>query len=186
MFINPKVAIEKGWIIFPSWMTEEQREKCVQPDAIDWVVSKIFKITTSDDFIITENNGKRNRQMTECYPEILYHNQFPSIEGWWLSAHTAYDIMSDFYVNVPEKAAAILVIRSSLSRNGCVLSSGIFDSSFKGNIGATLHNHLGPTFIERNMRIAQIAFISAESAKQYQGQYNRDVGIHWTSEASSA
>lgn len=181
MFINPKTAIAEGWLKFPEWMSDEFKEKCIQPNAIDWTADRLFAYSDNDDqsndFVLSESR-KNMRPSTEMYPHADY--RVASNEYWKLPPNSYFDAMSDFYVEVPSGVAVILIVRSTLSRNGLYITSGLFDSKFSGHLGATLHNRGQLAYIAPRTRIAQVAFITAEdSGIAYAGGYNTTVGQHW-------
>lgn len=167
MFISPRKVIEQGWLKFPDWMTDEQKEKCIQPNAIDFTVDRLFQIIASPDAFISEETR-------------LWHDQC-EMEGstFCLQHNGLYDGMSDFYVTVPEQVACMLVNRSSLNRLGIHLNSGIYDSGFKGQMGFSLHNRVGNVALARHTRVGQIIFIESDSVGQYAGGFNTEQGKHW-------
>lgn len=174
MFVNPKIAIEKGWI------KGNIQEKNIQPNAIDFTLDKLFTVYDHQAFILTEQT-KQMRKSVEMYPEDLIHRDFGQyIKGWWLSPGKVYDGMSNFTVDVPEGIAVQLIIRSTLNRNGIFLTSGLYDSGFKGHIGFALHNRSGEAFLEQGVRVGQIIFVASENAGVYAGGYNHEEGTHWT------
>lgn len=181
MFINPNHAIQEGWVTFPEWMSEEFKQKCVQPDAIDFTADRMFAYGTSDDkandFIISELH-KTMRPSVEMSPDV---DRMGTGDVYWkLHRKSYFDVMSDFYVDVPTGVVALLIVRSTLSRNGLYITSGLFDSNFSGHLGATIHNRGQAAYIAPHTRIAQVAFITAEdSGIAYAGSYNTTVGQHW-------
>ena len=72
----------------------------------------------------------------------------------------------------------LIRIRSSLSRRGIFLSSGIYDPGFKGVGGVTLYNFSDDTInIAKYTRIGQMIVFQANSAKKYNGFYNQNKTI---------
>lgn len=172
MLISPLVAIDKGWIEFPSYMSEHQKQKCIQPNAIDFTLDHLH-VVEDNTATITEN--KKEMRQTHPY-ELTDVNSNLLIES-----NVLYDVMSDFYVNVPDNVACKLIIRSTFSRSGILMNNGLYDSGFKGNIGCTLFNmSKGLLITESCTRIGQIMFIESASVGQYSGGYNRKKGEHWT------
>lgn len=171
MFINPKVAIEKGWVKFPDYVSEEFKEQCIQPNALDITVDHIFTVNNDTIFQISEDK-KAHRGGGKLATD--------SSNQWYLHSKQSYDIMSDFYVDLPEGVAAQLIIRSSFNRNGLFITSGLYDSGFKGNIGMMLHNMSGPAQITKGTRVCQLIFVSSDSSKVYAGGYNTAEGQHWS------
>jgi deoxycytidine triphosphate deaminase len=64
------------------------------------------------------------------------------------------------------------------------LVSGLYDSGFKGNIGAVLHTGTAYATIEVGVRIGQIMFIESKSVGTYAGGYNTADGQHWKDKAT--
>lgn len=172
MFINPKIAIEKGWVKFPEWMSEEQQHKCIQPNALDLTVDHIFHIAHSNVFFISEDT-KQMRGGSEIIPVDGRH-PVKQTDLCWNLTEGVYDILSDFYVEIPENVAAMLIVRSTFNRNGLYITSGLYDQGFKNNVGMTLHNRSGNATIVKGTRIAQIIFIESQSSGHlYSGGYNK-------------
>jgi deoxycytidine triphosphate deaminase len=169
MFINPKQAIIEQWITFPEWMDDKQREKCIQPNAIDFTLDQVRSIDSFSVFKISETE------------KIMRDTALlPSESGWALTKNYVYDGMSDFYINVPENVAAFLIIRSSFNRNGLFIQSGLYDSGYKGHIGFVIYNMGGVAYIDPHTRIGQVIFVKSENATMYAGGWNHEQGTHYT------
>jgi len=168
MFINPKVAIENGWI---SGIVSE--EKQVQPNAIDFTLDRLFTINHQNTFVISEE-GKQMRGGIEHNPII---DRATGNEFWKLD-HGVYDGMSNMFVKVPEGVAVQLIIRSTFNRNGLFLTSGLYDSGFEGHIGFALHNRSGEARIGVGTRVGQIIFVHSDNATTYAGGWNHEEGTH--------
>ena len=177
MFVNPREAIEQGWIKFPDHFTEADKEKCIQPNAIDFTVDRLFQIAPAGVFVISEDL-KIMKNQTEMYatPQPLIHEQ----SGWVLSGG-AFDFLSDFYIKVPDGVAAYLVPRSTFVRNGVTVTSGLYDTGFEGNVGGVIFCNGNVAAIGKGTRIGQLIFVRSDtSGKTYAGGYNGAVGQHWT------
>lgn len=75
-------------------------------------------------------------------------------------------------ISVPANAAAMLCVRSSLSRKGIFISSGVYDPGFSGASGCTIYNMGKETLVmEAGDRIAQMVFFECDPASQYNGKY---------------
>jgi len=171
MFINPKIAIEKGWI-----KGIKDPAKQVQPNAIDFTLDKVMALSTEVLPFISETS-KIMRALDEITAD-------PFLEEWMLEGGRVYDGTSDVYVEVPEGVAAILYTRSTFARNGVIIASGLYDSGFKGNVGFTIYTIGGPIIVRVGTRIGQIAFVGAESAGLYTGGYNHPEGTHYTEQCA--
>lgn len=177
MYINPKLAIENGWI-----SGVKNPEIQCQPNAIDFTVDRLFTIDKNTDFIISED-GKQMRSSSELNSTDCPGPDDCRMSGWELQPGTVYDGMSDISVDLPEGVACELIIRSTFNRNGLFLTSGLYDSGYKGPIGFALHNRSGKSFLAPGTRIGQIKFIATDKAGLYAGGYNHDAGTHWSEES---
>lgn len=169
MFINPKIAIEKGWIV-----GVKDPKKQVQPNATDFTLDKVSTIKGAS-YISEDRKIMRNIQ--ELKPLLI--NSAAGTEYWSLEAGQVYDGLSDIYVTVPPGIAAVLYTRSTFVRNGVFLMSGLYDSGFQGNIGFTICTVGGAIDIGVGTRIGQIGFLPADNAGLYAGGYNHSSGTHW-------
>lgn len=164
MFINPKIAIEQGWV-----QGIVDQDKQVQPNAIDITLDKL-KVLSTDVARVSEID-KSMRTLLDVKP---------SPGGWGLVHGHVYDGTSTMYCDLPDGVAAILYTRSTLARNGVFLVSGLYDSGYKGHIGFTIYPIGGSITIQPGTRVGQIAFVSADSAKLYAGGWNHTEGTHYT------
>lgn len=84
------------------------------------------------------------------------------------------NILLNERIKLPANMCAELKVRSTYSRKGMFLSSGLWDSGFEGNLGCTLYNMSNdPILIPKDERICQVVCYEAESAGLYNGQYQR-------------
>jgi len=69
----------------------------------------------------------------------------------------------------------LIVIRSSLSRQGIFCTSGVYDPGFNGVGGVSIYN-LSEKQVElvKGFRIGQMICFEANPAKQYTGFYNKN------------
>jgi deoxycytidine triphosphate deaminase len=178
MFINPNIAISNGWITFPKWVTDEERAKYIQPNAIDFTMDNVQMI----DKEASHTYGISLVRITETDKKMPQAIFVPQGEDgvFRLAPDEVYDVMSDFYVDVPVGVCAMLYLRSTFSRCGVRLSSGLYDTGFKGNIGCTLVNHGVTVTTQLRTRVGQIAFLTSDSAKEYAGGWNTANGQHWS------
>lgn len=174
MFISPEVAINEGWITHPdcSSLEDWKERKFVNPNAIDFTIDRLFKVDETTTAVITETT----RTFRDT-PEVPTNT-----DGMWvLAPRTVYDGMSFMHVEVPNNVACMLVNRSTFNRCGAHLNSGLYDSSFQGNIGFTLTNRSGGLITAPGTRVGQIIFINSEAAGKYAGIYNNaESGTHWS------
>lgn len=187
MIINPNKLVESNNITGTF---------SVQPNAIDFSLDQLFhKEPTftylSNDKSVVKHKNHTPVELTDAYTARLLNSaQIESLEpdqvtGWLLQPNMIYDGLSSVYVKVPEGMCALIVGRSTLNRNAVLLTSGLYDSGFEGNIGFALHNRLGTTFIEKGTMVGQIIFFDAETAHMYKGHYNTENGQHWSDAVSA-
>jgi len=152
MFINPQIAINEGWI---TGIVDP--EKQVQPNAIDFTLDKVFSVAVANAFIISE----AGKVMRGGAPYGSVEDRASGLQFWNLKEGTLWDCLSDVYVDVPEGVACMLVPRSTFTRNGLFLTSGLYDSGFKGHIGFVLHNRAGLAKVGVGTRVGQVIFVES-------------------------
>lgn len=181
MFINPQQAIDSGWITF---LDGTDIDVLVQPNAIDFTLDRLYKLKDDSSFYLHEE-FKIHRGTVEVEPQTITREMIVD-EYFKLDAHSCYDAMSDIYVSVPEGVAAFLIVRSSLNRNGLFITSGLYDSGFKGNIGFFIHNNASsPAYLQEGVRVGQIIFVKSDSHGVYSGSYNTQPGQFWNDRSHS-
>ena len=131
-----------------------------QPNAVDLRVSKIYKIK-QDDFVIT-NDHKKHRGSEELGTDG---------EGFYHLLPGHYEVIMENVINVGEGEAGWVITRSTLNRNGCFLTSGLYDSGYHGAMAGVLHVTIGPAYIKQGTRIGQYLSFNAESLSSYDGDY---------------
>ncbi len=73
---------------------------------------------------------------------------------------------------------AIFNVRSSFSRQGVFVSTGIYDPGFKGTGGCTIYNMAaGRIELKKGERIGQMICFKADAASSYDGHYNKSNSI---------
>jgi deoxycytidine triphosphate deaminase len=164
MLINPRTAIEQGWITFPSWMTEEEKEECVQQNAMDITLDHLYRFNTNSYFVLTKSK-KQMRETLPVAPIVIDGEEVFPISG-------DMDFMSDFYINLPEGVAVEIIVRSTFNRNGIFITTGLYDQGYQNYIGGIIRNNGPIAYVAPGSRLAQIKFIKAESSgKMYNGSY---------------
>ena len=163
MFISPQTAIEKGWIKRSDGA--EIAAESIQPNAIDFTIDRVFvadpngkQFKVAD--VVVDGVVKTVKQFpdfTELESQEDADPKFDRVPMFNLTARTTYDFLSEFYVEVPEGVAALLIVRSTFNRGGLFVTSGLYDSGFKGNIGAALHNNgVDDALVGKGTRVGQI------------------------------
>jgi deoxycytidine triphosphate deaminase len=174
MIISPQKAIENGWVkgIY-------NPELQVQPNAIDFTLDRAYTVTDTAFSLALDSSGREQKQMRggeELSPEKL---SWVDYSTWTIPKRDMIDCLSDMYVEVPNDVAVMLVPRSTLTRNGLILASGLYDTGFQGHIGFLLHNLSSvDAYIGPGVRVGQCMFVAADSVGQYAGGWNHDQGTH--------
>ena len=132
----------------------------VQPNAIDLKVESLRLI--NDDVFSIDEESKDHRGSSPVRTE----------EGYWrLEAGKRYEVIFEGIINVAEGEAGWVITRSTLNRNGLFLTSGLYDSGYKGVMAGCLHVTSGPARIKKGTRLGQFILFEAESLSSYDGDY---------------
>lgn len=132
----------------------------VQPNAVDLRVAKIYSIN-NDVFIIDEEQKKHRGSI------ILE----PDYDGYWTLMPGTYEIVMENIIEVGEDEAGWVITRSTLNRNGCFITSGLYDSGYHGVMAGALHVTKGPMRMKPGTRVGQFLLFKSETLKQYDGDY---------------
>lgn len=82
------------------------------------------------------------------------------------------NILLNEEVKIPKDCFMILYSRSSYSRQGIFVTSGLYDSGFFGTIGCSIYNLSDEEIvIPKNERICQAVFWKASAASLYNGKW---------------
>lgn len=143
-----------------SSLTEVQ-EGDVQPNAVDLRLGKIYKINEENIFEIS-NEHKKHRGGSEVTADQ---------DGFFNLEPGHYEVVMENIINVGEGEAGWVITRSTLNRNGCFLTSGLYDSGYHGVMAGVLHVTAGPARIKVGTRIGQYLSFNAEALHKYDGDY---------------
>jgi len=142
-----------------SWLTGVQ-EGDSQPNAVDLRLDKVFRITSNLFELSNEHKDHRGSDILNTDDE----NYFQLYVG-------SYEVIFENVINVGEGEAGWVITRSTLNRNGCFLTSGLYDSGYNGLMAGVLHVTCGPARIKRGTRIGQYLSFDAEALTMYDGDY---------------
>jgi deoxycytidine triphosphate deaminase len=148
-------------------------EKSIQPNAVDIRCAELMHIVPDNGYLTISESGPK-----EFWPQLI-PPETQNVEGkyWVLSPRSSYQFETNHQVVVPEGMAGWLIIRSTLSRNGIIMSGGLYDGGYNGMIGGTIHNLTdGRVRLEKNCRIGQFIMAESETAHLYDGHYNKNGG----------
>lgn len=132
----------------------------IQPNAVDLRVDKIFRVSTND-FVIDEDR-KVHRGSSELEPNS---------DGYWNLVPGTYEIIMENIITVGEDEAGWVITRSTLNRNGCYITSGLYDSGYNGVMAGALHVTCGNLKIKKGTRVGQFLLFKSESLHLYDGDY---------------
>lgn len=189
MLLNPQEIVEKQIVKGPV---------SIQPNAIDFALESVKLIEPGLAYISNDKQHVQHANQCTIDPTdaLDLHQKYGVIHpdrelergqcfGWYLEPNRSYDVTSSAYVEVPEGSAAFLIPRSTFTRNAVSMSSGLYDSGFKGNIGFVLKTGNTALFVEQGTFVGQIYFTDSQNASSYTGGYNTKDGQHWTEAAAT-
>lgn len=136
------------------------QEGDVQPNAVDLRLDKVFRVL-NNVFEIT-NDTKKHRGTEEIHPDG---------EGFFTLHPGSYEIVMENIVHVGEGEAGWVITRSTLNRNGCFITSGLYDSGYHGVMAGVLHITTGLARIKKGTRVGQYLSFDAEALHKYDGDY---------------
>jgi deoxycytidine triphosphate deaminase len=131
-----------------------------QPNAVDLRLGKVFKILSS---VFEVTNETKTHRGTE---ELL-----PDSEGFYHLEPGHYEVVMENIIKVGEGEAGWVITRSTLNRNGCFITSGLYDSGYHGVMAGVMHVTVGPAKIKKGTRIGQYLSFNAEALTMYNGSY---------------
>lgn len=135
-------------------------EKDIQPNAVDLKLEKVFQILPNEFEI--SNDHKKHRGTEELVPDA---------EGYFTLYQGSYEIVMENLINVGKGEAGWVITRSTLNRNGCFITSGLYDSGYHGVMAGVLHVTMGTARIKKGTRVGQYLSFDAESLHMYDGDY---------------
>ena len=131
-----------------------------QANAIDLRLDKVFRILPNI-FEIT-NDHKKHRGSEEILPDA---------EDFFALSPGSYEIVMENIIHVGEGEAGWVITRSTLNRNGCFITSGLYDSGYHGVMAGVLHIAVGDARIKKGTRVGQYLSFNAEALSLYDGDY---------------
>lgn len=142
-----------------SFLTNVQQGD-TQPNAVDLRVDKIFSIKPS--LFVIDEEKKLHRGSSE---------ELPDEQGYWHLDEGTYEIVMENMITVGEGEAGWVITRSTLNRNGVFITSGLYDSGYRGVMAGALHVTTGPLRIKKGTRVGQFLLFKSETLKLYDGSY---------------
>jgi len=132
----------------------------IQPNAVDLRLDKVFQI--QPNIFEISNEHKVHRGSKELIPDA---------DGYFTLYPGAYEIVMENIIHVGEGEAGWVITRSTLNRNGCFITSGLYDSGYHGVMAGVLHVTVDTAKIKKGTRVGQYLSFDAESLKMYDGSY---------------
>ncbi len=118
---------------------------------------------------------KDKTELTKYFPIIMTKDE-EGRTGWNLPVG-CYDVVFNEGCNIPANRVAMIRQRSSVLRNGGIISSSVFDPGFKTDRIGTVLIIFSPMFIEQDARVAQMYFHECAAVSEedlYDGQWQND------------
>lgn len=136
------------------------QEGDVQPNAVDLRLGKVFQI--NNEVFEVSNDHKKHRGSKELLPDA---------EGYFTLYPGSYEVVMENIIHVGPNEAGWVITRSTLNRNGCFITSGLYDSGYHGVMAGVLHVTSGTARIKQGTRIGQYLSFDAEALHSYNGSY---------------
>ena len=136
--------------------------KDVQPNAVDLRLGKVFLIS-SNVFTIDEDLKEHRGSIEEPV----------DIDGYYHLHPGAYEVIMENEIHVGSDEAGFVITRSTLNRNGCYITTGLYDTGYHGVMAGVLHVTCGLMRIKPGTRIGQYLNWKAEALSSYDGDYGK-------------
>lgn len=137
------------------------QQKDIQPNAVDLRIAKVFQINDDNDFVIDEE--QKIHKGSEAVPVWE--------DGYWYLNQGAYEIIMENEIEVGHDECGFVITRSTLNRNGVFLTSGLYDSGYKGVMAGVIHIRAGRMKIKPGTRVGQFLCFKSETMGSYDGDY---------------
>ena len=138
-------------------------EDCIQQNAVDLRIQSVRRILPTMFILDEERKVHRDTQEVPL-----------GEDGYWELQPGSYEFTTEHIIHVGEDEAGFVITRSTLNRNGVFVTSGNYDSGYRGSQAGCLHVTSGPMKLKPGTRIAQMLLWKAEAIKQYDGDYGLD------------
>ena len=140
----------------------EVDEAMEQMHCLDVRIAKLYEL--HGDFALSED-VKVHRSQIEVHPDE---------SGWFnLKPNTTYAFDTKHKVEMAKGEAGWIISRSTLTRNGLLAGSALYDSGYNGGVnGFISNNSLNKARIKVDTRVGQFIIVKADTIKLYEGEYN--------------
>ena len=132
-----------------------------QMHALDVRIDKLYEL--HGDFALSEE-VRVHRQQVEVHPdEVGFFNLKPM---------TVYAFDTKHEVTMAEGEAGYIIARSTLTRNGMIAGSALYDAGYIGGVNGYIGNMtIGKAKIKKDTRVGQFIVVKADTVKLYDGAY---------------
>lgn len=137
-----------------------------QPNGIDIRINKLYGLRDTDHAaLLSQIRSIPTPYLVDpwSHHKLWGQNVYELTPGVW-------EFETELKVKVPDNFIGIIHQRSTLSRAGVIVTSGIYDSGYEGLIAGQIHTPR-QLFLEKGVRIAQFILLPATSRGRYSGVY---------------
>lgn len=138
------------------------QEGDVQPNAVDLRLGKVFWIKPTTFTIDEDQKVHRGSEQMDV-----------DLDGYYNLGVGQYEVIMENKIEVGPDEAGFVITRSTLNRNGCFLTSGLYDTGYKGVMAGVLHVNCGLMRIKPGTRVGQYLNWKAEALSNYDGDYGK-------------
>lgn len=180
-------------ILSPKFIHEQQivtnitnPDKQVGSDGIDLTLHSINRVDDDErqPAVLAEDKKKTmHRKHEKMFPVNL--EGMYGIQRGYILEPGIYDFTFNEGCDLKNGVAGLLMLRSTFVRNGNLGQCGLHDNGFKtDHLGMMVHVQRR-LVLEHGMRVAQIVLWQSDSAKEYDGTYQNQVGTDWKATAAA-
>lgn len=146
------------------------QESDLQPNGIDIRVDRVYRIEPSSYAVLGETTRVPAVRKEIFAEKLTIDAKQGPVKVFTLLAQNVYEFETKLEVVIPDNFIGIIHQRSTLSRSGITITSGIWDTGYKGILAGQIHTPID-LMLERNVRIAQFILIPATAIGKYSGIY---------------
>ena len=132
----------------------------IQPNAVDLRLGKVFCINIDTFILDEETKVHRGSKPMEV-----------DINGYYHLIKGSYEVIMENEIHVGSNEAGFVITRSTLNRNGVFITSGLYDSGYKGVMAGVMHVNCGLFRVKRGTRVGQYLNWKSEALSSYDGSY---------------
>lgn len=134
----------------------------IQPNAVDIRLGHLLKIENRQPFTLSADNQKQHHSTSRVVPDK---------DGYFMLPQGSYEFTAQNKITVGEGEAGFVIARSTLNRNGIIITSGLYDSGYSGVMAGVMHVMVPYVKIQHGAAIGQYLNFKSESIGKYAGSY---------------